>query len=547
MTQPCLPRDSRVRTPWYRYYILVKASLKIADDQVSPSPMETDLVWRGPVLLDILLIDDDQLIRDSIRLLLTYEDFKVQAAATGGEAIQLSESRPFDLVIFDIKMADMDGFACIERLRGRLPGAHFVMITGCSQEGAQLIALRLGIEDYFQKPFEMEHFLRRIRSLLSNRHPLERLVAHLSKRPDFLARRELLWKEVCALAERQPLQETQWLALRFAAFLQPLVGDLPIYSGAVPAIKGTGLLETTARILVHSGSEHPSSDGLAEIFREACHKAIIQPGQEEPGADSPDEEDNSLPEEPEGSLPPGRLQVFTLGTFRVLYRNQEVTLQRNRWLFLYLISHLASRKGKWLTCEFLRDLFWPESELEKAQHCLVSCIYRLRKAFQDTNLIERGELGYRIAPECSLEWDAHLLQELHEESLQLADPTPKLRQIESLYHGDFAPGCLHDWAEWMRDKFQRIAQSSLERLGNSLLEIDPAAAEERARRALALQSTSEAAAKLLIKALWKQGRRDEAARHFQSFSAHIEEELGLPPDEELHEIHRSLVSAGSLS
>ena len=258
------------------------------------------------MLQDILLIDNDQVVRDSIGLLLTCEGFKVQAAATGGEAIRLGESYPFDLVIFDIRVADMDGFACIERLRGGLPDAHFVMISGCGKEDAQLIDLRLGADHYFQRPFDMEHLLQRVRSLRKKnrktsprleQHTLEQLTTLLSKRPDFLAKRELLWREVCALAERHPLQEPQRLALRFAAFLQPLVGDLPIYSGVVPEIKGTGLIETTARILVNSGSEHPSSDGLAEIFREACHKARSRPRQEEPSADGP--------EEPGGSLPPG--------------------------------------------------------------------------------------------------------------------------------------------------------------------------------------------------------------------------------------------------
>ena len=67
----------------------------------------------------ILVIDDEAAIRDSLRMILEYEGYDVQGAATGQDGLTLVDRDPPDLVFLDIKMAGMDGLEVLQRLQGR--------------------------------------------------------------------------------------------------------------------------------------------------------------------------------------------------------------------------------------------------------------------------------------------------------------------------------------------------------------------------------------------------------------------------------------------
>jgi len=112
----------------------------------------------------ILLIDDDEIVLQSLGKLLEGQGYGVEKVKNGFEAIDKAQQGAFDLVISDIRMPGMDGIELIQRLRdltregGRGP-VREILITGYADENTYLRALKLKVTDYVYKPFDMGEFL----------------------------------------------------------------------------------------------------------------------------------------------------------------------------------------------------------------------------------------------------------------------------------------------------------------------------------------------------------------------------------------------------
>src|SRR6476659_826797 len=105
--------------------------------------------------VNILLVDDEPGMLRYIRTLLEVEDYTVQTASTGEEALQQVEKglRP-DLVLLDLLMPGIDGLQTLEQLRGLVPGLRVVMLSCVSDTRKVVQAIRLGAQDYLTKPFQ---------------------------------------------------------------------------------------------------------------------------------------------------------------------------------------------------------------------------------------------------------------------------------------------------------------------------------------------------------------------------------------------------------
>ncbi len=118
----------------------------------------------------ILIVEDHADLREYI--LMTMEDhYQVCSARNGLEAWQLLEKDPPpDLVISDLMMPEMDGFALLEKMKGsdKLRHLPFVMLTARADLQVRLKALRTGVDDYLTKPFSDEELLVRVEKLLEN-------------------------------------------------------------------------------------------------------------------------------------------------------------------------------------------------------------------------------------------------------------------------------------------------------------------------------------------------------------------------------------------
>lgn len=117
----------------------------------------------------LLIVDDDDRIRDLLKEYLARAGFRVTAAAGGAGARKLMEMLDFDLAVFDVMMPGEDGFSLTRWLRER-PGAAgrtpVLMLTARSQPEDRIEGLRTGADDYLPKPFEPEELLLRIEAIL---------------------------------------------------------------------------------------------------------------------------------------------------------------------------------------------------------------------------------------------------------------------------------------------------------------------------------------------------------------------------------------------
>src|SRR6266853_818301 len=105
--------------------------------------------------VNILLVDDEPGMLRYIRTLLEVDDYKLETASTGEEALQRVEKglRP-DLVLLDLLMPGIDGLQTLEQLRQLVPGMKVVMLSCVSDTRKVVQAIRLGAHDYLTKPFQ---------------------------------------------------------------------------------------------------------------------------------------------------------------------------------------------------------------------------------------------------------------------------------------------------------------------------------------------------------------------------------------------------------
>src|SRR6201998_3167072 len=103
----------------------------------------------------ILLVDDEPGMLRYIKTLLEVDDYKVETATTGEEALQRVEKglQP-DLVLLDVLMPGIDGLQTLEQLRQMQPGVKVVMLSCVSDTRKVVQAMKLGAQDYLTKPFQ---------------------------------------------------------------------------------------------------------------------------------------------------------------------------------------------------------------------------------------------------------------------------------------------------------------------------------------------------------------------------------------------------------
>ncbi|MDJ0736787.1 MAG: PAS domain-containing protein [Nostocaceae cyanobacterium] len=125
----------------------------------------------------ILVVDDDYVTRMQLRLLLERVGYRVAEAIDGEQAIYLYQKLHPDLVLLDVLMSGMDGFACCTRLQTLPGGANtpILMITALDDEASVVRAFAAGATDYITKPIQWEVLRQRVRRLLENRRTIQEL------------------------------------------------------------------------------------------------------------------------------------------------------------------------------------------------------------------------------------------------------------------------------------------------------------------------------------------------------------------------------------
>jgi len=114
----------------------------------------------------IMVVDDEDSIRQSLSDVLKDEGFKVISARDGHEALKLLDSIPPDLVLLDIWMPGMDGTEVLKRIKTARPGLQVIMISGHGNIEAAVKAIKLGAYDYIEKPLSLEGILLTVKRAL---------------------------------------------------------------------------------------------------------------------------------------------------------------------------------------------------------------------------------------------------------------------------------------------------------------------------------------------------------------------------------------------
>jgi len=125
---------------------------------------------KGSGLKTILIVDDEEFIRELLGEIIAAEGFKVLEAASGPQAINIFEqqSANINLVLLDVILPDMDGREVYFKLKSIRPDVKIVIISGYSQTTVRQDLVEAGVEGYITKPFEINQVQHLIQSILDS-------------------------------------------------------------------------------------------------------------------------------------------------------------------------------------------------------------------------------------------------------------------------------------------------------------------------------------------------------------------------------------------
>ena len=106
----------------------------------------------------ILIVDDEEIVVRSCMRILSGDEFDVEVARNGLEALVKVEEQDYDMLILDIMMPKMNGIEVLQRVKETHPDIDVIMITGLNEIDTAVKAMKLGAFDYLPKPFDPEEF-----------------------------------------------------------------------------------------------------------------------------------------------------------------------------------------------------------------------------------------------------------------------------------------------------------------------------------------------------------------------------------------------------
>lgn len=114
----------------------------------------------------ILLVEDEENIREVVKLNLELEDYEVITSANGKDALKKIEEQHFDLLVLDVMLPDVDGFQICEQVRLSNMEVPIIFLTAKDSSMDRIHGLKKGADDYLTKPFQLEELLLRVNNLI---------------------------------------------------------------------------------------------------------------------------------------------------------------------------------------------------------------------------------------------------------------------------------------------------------------------------------------------------------------------------------------------
>jgi DNA-binding response OmpR family regulator len=117
-------------------------------------------------MAEVLIVEDDRMIGETLRDSLRGQGYRVRLVTSGSQAIQTLAGGTIDLALVDLGLPDLDGVELIRRLREAQPAAVIVILTARRDEIDVVVGLEAGADDYLMKPFRLAELLARLRAHL---------------------------------------------------------------------------------------------------------------------------------------------------------------------------------------------------------------------------------------------------------------------------------------------------------------------------------------------------------------------------------------------
>lgn len=114
----------------------------------------------------ILLVEDEDEIRKTIKVNLEMEGYEVVATDNGRKALELSENQYFNLIILDVMLPEVNGFQICEQVRLRNTKVGIIIVSAKDTSTDRITGLKLGADDYLTKPFNLEELLLRVSKII---------------------------------------------------------------------------------------------------------------------------------------------------------------------------------------------------------------------------------------------------------------------------------------------------------------------------------------------------------------------------------------------
>ena len=114
----------------------------------------------------ILIVDDEDKIRNMIRKYAIHEGLITEEAENGAIAVELCLKNEYDLVIMDIMMPELDGFSAVKEIKKTKPDLPFIMLSALGEEFDRIHGFDVGVDDYVIKPFSCKELMMRIHAIL---------------------------------------------------------------------------------------------------------------------------------------------------------------------------------------------------------------------------------------------------------------------------------------------------------------------------------------------------------------------------------------------
>jgi DNA-binding response OmpR family regulator len=131
--------------------------------------MRSGILMEKKLHAKVLLVDDEEEFLRTLSQRLEMRGLKVTGATRGEVAVDLADKQNFDAIVIDLAMPGMDGLETLKKIKESHPDAEIIMLSGQGSIKTSIEAMKLGAEDFLEKPVDMKELLSKIDEMKNKR------------------------------------------------------------------------------------------------------------------------------------------------------------------------------------------------------------------------------------------------------------------------------------------------------------------------------------------------------------------------------------------